>query len=58
MWQSRRDYAKRTFGKILQTDFVKTLLMAKGDKTNSNALPRGLHLRPLHGFIRFGSKRC
>ena len=26
--------------KILQTNFVKTMLMAKGEKTNSNALPK------------------
>ena len=58
MWHSRRDYAKRMPVKILQTNFVKTMLMAKSEKTNSNALPHGLHLRPLHGFIRFVTKRC
>ena len=56
MWHSRRDYAKRM--SCVCQDFVKTMLMAKGEKTNSNGSSHGLHLRPLHGFIRFVTKRC
>ena len=47
-----------TVAEIMPSACLVSVKILLGVKTNSNALPHGLHLRPLHGFIRFVTKRC
>ena len=46
--------------KILQTNFVQTMLMAKGEKTNSNAFPKHHVFEALHqqNLTKLSSRHC